>query len=290
MDLSFILNMPVIRSLLGALGEDAALHLVGGALRDLYLGNKPKDLDFATRFRPEEVITRLEASGIKWVQIGIRRGTVAAVIDGESYEITTFRNPLKETEYTDNITDDLPARDFTINAIALCLSSGQIIDPFDGIVDLKLSRLKAVGDPTRRFTEDPHRILRMVRFGICQGRSIDAETELAAQALVKELRGISLERVREELVKILISHHAGNALRYMLNLGILEQVLPELLPTVGLSQNKWHVYDVFTHITTVIDHCPQDKIIRLAALLHDIGKPRCVSDDESGRHFYQHEH
>jgi tRNA nucleotidyltransferase/poly(A) polymerase len=142
-----------IHLLFSALGEGSDLHVVGGAVRDLFIpGKESKDLDFATVLRPEEVMDRLQKAGITALPIGIRRGTVAAVIGKEVLEITTFRNPAKEDQYTSSILEDLPARDFTINSIAYSVKDQEFIDPFGGIADLHDGILRAVSDPRRRFT------------------------------------------------------------------------------------------------------------------------------------------
>jgi tRNA nucleotidyltransferase (CCA-adding enzyme) len=285
-----VLKLPNVIKLHQVLGEVADLHLVGGAVRDILLGKKPKDLDFATRLVPDQVIHACDVAGIRWVPIGIRRGTIAVVMDdGETFEVTTFRNPQKEDEFTRTIEEDLPARDFTINAIAISLNSTKVVDPFGGVDDLNKGVLRAVGDPEKRFREDPHRIMRMIRFGIGQGREVDRDTKLDAYKLTHLLQGVSIERIRDELIKILMTDFPSNSLREMAEMGILNLFIPELAGTVNVKQNKWHLWDVFTHIIKVVDLCPKRLEVRLAALLHDVGKPLCITEDENGRHFLKHE-
>ena len=151
-----------IQLLIKALGQESHLHLVGGCVRDSVLNIKPKDLDLATIFTPNEVISKLEKADIRYIVTGIRRGTITAVIEGEPFEITTFRNPENEKEFVKDIETDLGARDFTINAIALNVFTGQLVDPYGGLNDLKANILSAVRNPMFRFAEDSHRILRMI--------------------------------------------------------------------------------------------------------------------------------
>jgi len=289
MELEKVLKLPNILTLKKILGVTADLHLVGGAVRDILLDRTPKDFDFATALTPDEMIHMLQINSIRWIPVGIRRGTLAIVIKGEVFEVTTFRDPSQETQFTSSIEEDLPARDFTINAIAISLNTGKLVDPFRGEEDLKNNVLKAVGNPERRFMEDPHRILRMLRFGIGQNRKVDQKTKVTAYKLATLVEGISIERIRDELSKILITDNASEAFKELLEMGILNMFIPELVSTVNIKQNKWHLWDVFTHILKVVDLCPKDKITRLAALLHDVGKPLCISEDENGRHFLEHE-
>lgn len=273
-ELTKTLKNPALLKLQEVLGKEASLHLVGGAVRDICQGKEPKDLDLATSLHPEEALDKLETAGIRVVPVGIRRGTIAAVLEGEVIEITTFRNPQKETLFTKTIEEDLPARDFTINAMAVSLIDGILVDPFDGKKDLENGILRTVGDPKLRFTEDPHRIFRMVRFGVGAGREVDPHTEKAAVELVNLLKGEAVERLTAELCKVLTMPTASACLREMESLGILEIVLPEIIPCVGLEQNHHHKLDVFEHTLAVIDNVDPDNLkVRLAALFHDIGKP-----------------
>ena len=279
-----------IKHLISALGSSADLHLVGGCIRDSLVGLTPKDLDLATRFTPEEVEESLKKANIHYIITGIRRGTITAIIEDQPFEITTFRNPANEKEFVDKIEIDLAARDFTINAIALSLNTGQLIDPYGGISDLKNNILTCVGSPARRFVEDPHRLIRMVRFGPGQARSIHPDTKETAMKLASLTQSVALERVHDELIKIVCSDFPREALHLMQQLGLLKIFLPELEATVGVSQNHFHRYDVFEHILHAVENTPKSKIPRLAAMLHDIGKPSVKSIDEKGiAHFYQHE-
>lgn len=286
-----LIHNPVVRELQEALGEDAQLHLVGGIVRDCLLNKSAKDLDLATRLTPAQMIERLEAAGIKFIPTGIRRGTITALVQGEPVEITTFRNPKQENVYTETIEEDLVARDFTVNAIALRVSDGTLVDPFDGIGDLAKRLVKAVGVAQERFKEDPHRMLRMVRFGALEGWTVDPDTLAAAKECHKLLWNVSVERINAELVKIVTSDQVMKAFQTLAELNLLEAVIPELLPSVGFEQNKYHAHDVFTHILMVVSAVPKsNKIVRLAALFHDIGKPASLTVEEDGaRRFLGHE-
>lgn len=295
--LAELCRSPQVLQLQSALGPDGDLHLVGGTVRDVITdGNtSATDLDMATALRPEQTLQRLEAQAIRVVPTGLKHGTVTAVFGTLHIEVTTFRHVWSEGERThagfaDSIEQDLKGRDFTINALAYSLSRREIVDHCNGWGDIEQRVLRAVGDPAERFRDDPLRLLRMIRFGPAQGRTIDSSTMQAAGQAIDSLGRISIERIRSELVKILVSKHAGAALREMQKLGLLERILPEVLPSVGFEQNEYHRFDVFEHTLEVINHAPASDLLRLTALFHDLGKPHTLSVDESGfRHFYKHE-
>lgn len=287
---------PFIRSLLKALEPRARLHLVGGSVRDVFLGCAAVDIDLATGLTPDEVEQCLKAAGIRTVDTGKERGTLLAVRENgdeiEKAEITTFRaaSGRNTTSFSQSIEEDLAGRDFTINAIAFSLESDVIVDPFQGKRDLEGELLRSVGSAEDRFAEDPLRILRMLRFGPGQGRILDEECRRAAKARGCDITHLSVERVRDELEKMLLVDHPGACFRLARDLELLQYILPELVPCVGFEQNRFHVEDVFEHTLTVLDRSPCDIAIRLASLFHDSGKPFTLSVDEDGdRHFYQHE-
>lgn len=291
-----LLKMPIVQRAAEILGPKSELHIVGGAIRDILLGKEIKDVDFATKFTPEEMLLRFRWAGIEPFEMktAIRRGTVTVLLEGEPVEITTFRNPESpetETQFTKNIREDLPARDFTINAMALNVFTGELVDPFGGKEDVQRRLVRAVNHPNQRFIEDPHRILRMIRFANAKGPgwSTDEITWLGAKECVGLLTRVSPERIRDELVKILLADTPSVALEALKNLGALEFIIPELLETVGVEQNRFHFADVWGHIKLVVDATPKDKIVRLAALFHDIGKPHVITEDHNGRHFIGHE-
>ncbi|MCO6430483.1 MAG: HD domain-containing protein [Deltaproteobacteria bacterium] len=281
-----------IKKINDALGKDSELCLVGGTVRDVILGVDKCDLDLASKLHPQAARERLENAAIKVVDTGIKHGTITAVMQDGNVEITTFRKPgaRESSEFSDSIEEDLGGRDFAINAIAYRIDSDALIDPSEGYKDLAGGTLKAVGDPAARFEEDPLRILRMIRFGPAQARKVDAGTLQAAIERRELLKNVSIERVRMELEKILLSPFAGHAVREMRAAGLIELIIPELTESYDFEQNRFHIEDVFEHTLTVLDNAPQTLRLRLAALLHDIGKPRSLSIDETGtRRFYNHE-
>lgn len=288
---------PSIERIRHSLGEEAELHLVGGLVRDALANLPVTDIDLATKFHPDEVTSRLEKAGIRVVDTGAEHGTVTAVLGEESHlykhiEITTFREPSLRvsSKFSKSISEDLSGRDFTINAIAYDISRDSIIDPFDGQGDLKKRILRAVGSPEDRFSEDPLRVMRLIRFGPGEDRSLDNATHTAAKKLAPELKSVSIERIRNELEKILLSPNPRSAFRLMNSMGILALVLPEALPSVNFEQNIFHHEDVFEHTLTVIEKAPRERLARLSALFHDLGKPHTLSiGDEGRRHFYLHE-
>ena len=284
-----------IMGLLEENGYDA--YIVGGCVRDSVLGRKPHDWDICTSATPDEVIRVF--SEYKVIETGIKHGTVTIVMNGwkddirESYEVTTFR---KDGEYSDNrrpdevsftesIIEDLSRRDFTINAIAYSHITG-IIDPFDGMGDIEKKLIRCVGVPEERFEEDGLRILRAMRFSIQLDFSIWYFTFTAMIRKNYLLKNISKERISSELVKMIVSENFTHRVIYSL----LIDIIPELEECHGFDQNnKYHDYDVYTHIMKAVDNYKgEDKIVKLSLLLHDIGKPKCYSEDENGGHFYEH--
>ena len=290
-----ILNNDKIQKLIDIFGDDAQLHLVGGAVRDEIMGLEPKDLDFATKFHPKEVIKKCKAKNIRFIETGIRRGTITVVIDGEPIEITTFRNYNDENQFTETIEEDLTARDFTINAIAINVHTGEVVDPFGGKEDIKNKRIKAVGEqPQKRFMEDPHRAIRMCRFAAKFDFSIEGITLLSAiDVSHRHLTDIAIERIQQELVKILTlkdGKQVVKAIHHLDEIRFFDFFIPELNVCKGVEQNHFHSFDVFNHILKVVEGTPNILVVRLAALLHDIAKPATVTVGDDGvRHFLTHE-
>lgn len=286
-----LLDLPALKSLAVAL-QPAELYLVGGTVRDAFLGRTGTDLDLATNLSAPEMKTRCEKHGIRTIDTGIQHGTILAVIDGTHIEVTTFRVPSGRDSHTPakDIATDLAGRDFTINAIAFGISSKTLVDPLHGIDDIASGTLRAVGDASSRFSEDPLRILRMVRFGPAQGRSIEPKTQAAASSLVPLLAKVSVERIKTELQAILMSSLPHEGVRCLKDIGALPFTIPELIPAIGFEQNKFHIHDVFEHTLWVLERAAHDPILRWSAVFHDVGKPHTLSVDEAGnRHFYQHE-
>lgn len=290
--LSSLVSSSVISVLLGALGEDAKLHLVGGVVRDALCGLSQSDIDLATVLEPQIVAERATACGLRVIATGISHGTVTILVDEASVELTTFRvpGPREGSAFSQTIEEDLAGRDFTINAIAFSVNHKNFIDPHGGIRDLQQNLLRAVGDARTRFNEDPLRILRMIRFGVAAGRSTESTTFQEAKERVSSLSEVSPERIRDEFTSILLSTNVRAALDQMQKLGIFQLILPELEECVDFEQNEFHSEDVFQHTLTVVERAPQEKLLRLAALFHDLGKPKSLTISEDGRrHFYKHE-
>lgn len=280
-------------SVLQTAGYDA--FLVGGCIRDCLMGRAPHDWDITTSAMPEQVLALFRGLGHTVVETGLKHGTVTVVGNDDSYEVTTFR---QDGEYTDgrhpntiefcsDVKDDLARRDFTINAIAWSPVTG-LVDPFDGQKDIGNRIIRGVGNPGKRFQEDALRVMRAVRFAATLNFSVDIYTEIAARKNAKKLKWVSMERKRDELMKMLV----GDGIqRVLLNYyDIFFQPIPEILPCVGFEQhNPYHIYDVWGHITAAVAYAPKDPIVRLTMLLHDIGKPQCFQMGEDGRgHFHGH--
>lgn len=276
-----------------------ALHLagyqtyaVGGCVRDSLLGLQPHDYDLCTDATPEQ--TAQVFREYQLVRNGEKHGTVGVVMDGQVYEITTFRT---EGTYSDsrhpdsvsfvkNLRKDLARRDFTVNAMAYCPEKGYI-DPFGGSNDLVYGVLKAVGKPQTRFQEDALRILRGVRFALRFQLTPETETEKAMLKLAPNLKLLASERVFTELCGILPLATARELLHYA---PILARVIPELKDCIKFDQHSHHhAYDVYTHTAYVVEAADSNLALRWAALLHDIGKPEVFYRDEAGAgHFPEH--
>ena len=287
---------PRLSPLRVSLGADAELHLVGGTVRDALLGKPHSDIDLATRLTPDQLRLRLEAASIHVIPTGLKHQTVTAVpITGcPAVEITTFRgagmDPAGGVVAADTILEDLRYRDFTINAMAYCLERCELIDPNGGQADLDAGLVRAVGDPAARFSEDPLRTMRMVRFAAALNFTIVPSTFSAARSFVDKTAAVSVERLREELFKILVAPGVDQGLRQLHDLGLLKLMLPEVDLFYGFEQNRFHKADLFNHTLEVVTGTEPTLVLRLAALLHDVGKPPTLSVDEQGeRHFYLHE-
>jgi tRNA nucleotidyltransferase (CCA-adding enzyme) len=269
--------------------------IVGGCVRDLFRGHEANDWDIATDARPPELLRIFPGA----IPTGIDHGTVTVVRGNCHYEVTTLRGEGTYTdgrrpdwvEFVDDITADLARRDFTVNAIAVDPVTGEVIDPFSGRNDLAGGILRAVGDPIERFSEDGLRVLRAARFVASLELTLDAATEAAIPATLDTFRKVARERVRDEWVKAMKARAPSRAFEVMRRTGILEITCPELLKGVGMEQNRWHGFDVWKHGLECMDACVGDPILRIAALLHDVGKPatRAWSEKTSDYTFYNHD-
>ncbi len=277
-------------------------YLVGGCVRDLFMGRRPKDWDVTTNATPEEIIPLFPKTFYE-----NSFGTVAIVNENtvdetKVIEITPYRlesgysdhrHPDK-VDFSQNIQDDLKRRDFTINSIAYDVEAGEIVDPFNGVLDLSNRVIRTVGNPNDRFFEDGLRILRAIRFHVELGFIIDPETEVSILENKDILSNVSRERIRDEFQKMIMSERPSDAMLLMKKLGILHFVVPELEETYDIEQNQAHAYDVWTHLIKTLQHSADKKYplhVRLAALFHDISKPktRKWSNESKQWTFYGHE-
>ncbi len=293
-----------VRRIWEALDEESPTYLVGGAVRDLMMHSVPHDYDFASARRPEQVQKWAREAGWQCIPTGIRFGTVTLVHPSYAdwpVELTTFRRDGRYTDgrhpsevrFSEKIEDDLSRRDFSMNAMALTLA-GQLVDPFHGQEDIQAGQISTVGAPSRRFAEDPLRMWRAVRFiGRDHAGSplhLSASTASAITALLPSLLLVSGERQRDELLKLLATPHFSAALEIADQVGILGVVWPEWTATRGFEQhNSHHNRPVHAHLLATAAE-GRDPLLRLAGLLHDIGKPECFTLDSEGHgHFYGHE-
>ena len=268
-------------------------YIVGGCVRDALLGREPNDWDITTSALPMDV----KRIFVKTVDTGLQHGTVTVLAGGKGYEVTTYRvdgvyedgrHP-KTVTFTPSLREDLQRRDFTINAMAY-REPGVLVDLFGGQKDLADGVIRAVGDPVQRFSEDALRILRAIRFSAQLGYRIEDETLRAASELAVNLRKISAERIRVELEKTITSDHPA-LLRTAHEAGITAMFLPEFDQCMETRQNNpHHCYTVGEHILKSMELIRNDRILRLTMLLHDLGKPACLTTDEQGiDHFYGHQ-
>ena len=267
-------------------------YAVGGCVRDSILGREPNDWDITTSADPYEVKKLFSHT----IDTGLQHGTVTIMLEHVGYEVTTYRidgdyedsrHP-KEVTFTKSLEEDLKRRDFTVNAMAYNDRDG-LIDLFHGMDDIQKKVIRCVGNAEERFTEDALRIMRAVRFSAQFGYEIEPETKKAIVKLAPNLKNISAERIREELIKLLVSEHP-EYIRIAYETGITAQILPELDVCMETKQNTpHHMYTVGEHIIHSLTNVPGDKVLRLAMLMHDIGKPYCITTDEAGRdHFKGH--
>jgi len=279
------------------------IYIVGGAVRDSLMDREVKDWDFTTSATPNQILAVFPDAFYN-----NKFGTVSVVDKNKkAYEITTFR---REIGYSDKrhpdkvvwgqtLEEDLGRRDFTINAIALkpekvstllLFRSFTLIDPFDGQTDLKAKLIRAVGDPQKRFSEDALRMIRAIRIATEIGFTIEEETFRAIKNNTSLINKIAKERVRDELWRILGTNFPADGFNLLLSSGLLAEIMPELTRGYGLAQARHHIYDVWTHSLLSLKNCPSsDPLVRLATLIHDIGKPVVAKGEGEQRTFYNHE-
>jgi tRNA nucleotidyltransferase (CCA-adding enzyme) len=267
----FILNR------LKAAGYQA--YIVGGAVRDVLLKGAITDWDVATSAPRDTIRT------IFWDtnQFTLKHDTVTLVHSGRHFEVTTFRGE------KNRLLSDLSHRDFTINSMAFDPDNDEVIDPYGGESDIDKKVIRAVGNPEARFREDPLRLLRGVRLATELRFRIDEKTISSLGSIASLLSSVAPERIREELIKILVAPRPSSGLNIMVRTGILKEFLPELLEGYLKRQNQYHRYTIFKHIVETVDHVRPEPILRLTALLHDIAKPRTRIKREGKWSFYGHE-
>ena len=283
--------------------------LVGGPVRDAMLGRPVTDLDFTTSARPEETRAILEALGAKIWDVGRDFGTIAARVHGETVEITTYRAEIyrddsrkPEVTFGDTIEGDLVRRDFTINALALMLPELKLVDVSGGVEDLVAGKIRTPGAPEASFTDDPLRMLRAARFAAQLGFEVVPDTQEAMVRLADRLDIISAERIRDELVKLLSANDPVPGIRLLVDTGLAERFLPELTALLETQDDHGRHKDVYEHSLTVLRQAIElesvrktgpdggpDIVLRLASLLHDIGKPATRRFEPSGVTFHHHD-
>jgi poly(A) polymerase len=291
--------VPALAKELGARFADAGheLYLVGGSVRDM-LQHKPlrSDLDFATSAHPTETTRVLRDWADRKYLVGVKFGTVGALKDDLRIEITTFRKEVYAEEHRkpavtfgDDILVDLSRRDFTVNAMAVRLPDGEFVDPYGGVKALSAGILDTPLDPETSFSDDPLRMIRAARFVAQLGLQPAERVVTAMRAMGDRLDIVSAERIRDELDKLLVAERAPDGLELLVSTGLADLFLPEL-PALSLEQDPVHRHkDVLRHTYAVVDRCEPDVVLRLAALLHDVGKPATRRITPEGVTFHHHE-
>ncbi|MDQ3943137.1 MAG: HD domain-containing protein, partial [Actinomycetota bacterium] len=278
-------------------GAGHELYLVGGYVRDALLGREHPDADAATDAHPRRTKQLLGPVAEHLWTVGERFGTIGAEVGGYAVEVTTYRSDLytegsrhPEVRFGENLEEDLARRDFTINAIAADALTGEILDPFGGRKDLESGVIRPVGDPLDRMRDDPLRMLRAVRFQatlstLLKPFAMTPDLEEAIQDNAHWLESISVERIRDEFEKILLSENVAQGLRTLMRFGLMAYVVPEFMETVNVEQEaEFHHKDVFEHTLIVVESIEPDpqmsqrefSVLRKAAFFHDIGKPRTL--------------
>lgn len=268
-------------------------YVVGGCVRDSILGRTPNDWDICTSATPDKVIEIFADHEV--IPTGLQHGTVTVVIDHTPYECTTFRidgdysdsRRPDRVEFTTDIIQDLSRRDFTINAMAYNPNTG-LVDPFGGAEDIKARVVRCVGRANDRFDEDALRVMRALRFASVYGFVISEDTSNAIHRKAENLNNIAVERINTELCKLVCGQ---GVLGILLNYSdVISTIIPEIKPCIGFNQNnRYHQYTIYDHIAhAVSNYAGSDIIVKIALLLHDIGKPTCYTEDENGGHFYGH--
>jgi poly(A) polymerase len=293
-----LIDVPPAATELGVRFEKAGhqLYLVGGAVRDAVMGRMGNDLDLATDAHPQDVIHLLQGWADARYLVGIRFGTVGARKDDLEFHITTFREEVYAedsrhpvVQFAKDITTDLSRRDFTINAMAVRLPDGDFVDPHRGLYDLAHRQLRTPLEPEVAFADDPLRMLRAARFVATLGLRPAPEVVEAIRQMRERLEIVSAERIRDELSRLLLGEHVDRGLALVVDTGLADGFFPEL-PALRLEQDPVHRHkDVLLHTLAVVKRCQPDLVLRLAALLHDVGKPQTRHITGEGVQFHHHE-
>jgi len=281
-------------------------YIVGGCVRDFLMGQTPKDWDITTNARPEQILQVFPEAKYENI-FGTVILPVKETLNSEAttildvVEITTYRSEQgysdrrhpDDIRFEDHLENDLERRDFTINALALnpLETDPKPIDLFGGVKDIKAKIIRAVGEPSDRFKEDALRMLRAIRFSAQLGFTLEPKTQRALVKLAGSLKFVSAERIRDELIKILASERPAEGIKLLHECKLLQYILPELEQGVGVKQDRHHIYQVFDHNLLALKHCPSSSWpVRLAALLHDIAKPKTRKIIGGIATFYNHEY
>lgn len=280
--------------------EGYQAFVVGGSVRDMLLGKDPQDWDMTTNADPEEIERIFEKSysdnsfGTVTVLTGSKKDSLKEV------EITPYRTEEnyrdgrhpEKIEWAETIEEDLSRRDFTINALALDVDTKEIKDLFNGKKDIEQKVIRTVGDPQKRFSEDALRMMRAVRLATTLGFTIEKKTKEAIKKNSSSLKKISNERIRDELLKIVMSKNADEGMDKLKELGLLKYIIPELDKACGVDQNKHHIYDCYRHSVLALKYAAENDYnmhVRMASLLHDIAKPTVKEGEGEEATFYNHE-
>ena len=286
--------MRVFSTSVGTTADKGDIYVVGGAVRDLILNREVKDWDLTTNLEPEEILKLFPKNSF----YNNLFGTVGIVgKNDEIFEVTTYRS---EEGYADSrhpdkvvwgksLEEDVKRRDFTINSLAMNVD-GKVFDYWNGQTDLKNGLIRTVGNPDERFKEDALRMMRAIR--LCSQLKFQIE-ENTFDSIIKNaklIENIAFERIRDEFLKILVTEKPGDGLIVLKNSGILEYIMPEILGGVGMNQRGHHIYDVWNHSLEALNNCSsKNPITRLAALLHDVGKPQVMKTVGNENTFHNHE-
>ncbi len=285
------IDMPVnVRLILDVLhSEGYKAYAYGACIRDSLLGLKPINWDITTNALPSDIVVLFDdRQGFSAIPAIRDYSTISLIYQGESYQLSTFRTGI-EHRFSNDIEEEIKHLDFTMNSIAYNEKDG-FIDPFNGIGDIEKKIIKSAGDPAEKINEDKVRILRAIRFEAQLGFEMDASLVQVIQSQKTSLTFDNSEKVCNELTQILLTDKPSVSIRRMLELELLDKLIPELIPTIGFDiHSSFHDKDVFEHTMVVLDHSKPNLSLRLAALFHDIDKPNCLTIDADGEgHCYGH--